>query len=99
MEELVTIIEQRNHIINSLDQDRQREKEEDVLFSMIKKKDLKKRIWERPEDVKSKVQAHEDAEVELDSGSPYKEGTNRSIFVNKNTLSHNVMSHNHNNVS
>uniref|UniRef100_A0A4W5PEH7 MICAL like 1 n=1 Tax=Hucho hucho TaxID=62062 RepID=A0A4W5PEH7_9TELE len=41
MEELVTIIEQRNHIINSLDQDRQREKE-DVLFSMIKKKDLKK---------------------------------------------------------
>ncbi|XP_029583869.1 MICAL-like protein 1 isoform X2 [Salmo trutta] len=38
MEELVTIIEQRNHIINSLDQDRQREKE-DVLFSMIKKKD------------------------------------------------------------
>uniref|UniRef100_A0A8C7UUU4 BMERB domain-containing protein n=1 Tax=Oncorhynchus mykiss TaxID=8022 RepID=A0A8C7UUU4_ONCMY len=38
MEELVTIIEQRNHIINSLDQDRQREKEEDVLFSMIKKK-------------------------------------------------------------
>ncbi|XP_029618849.1 MICAL-like protein 1 isoform X3 [Salmo trutta] len=42
MEELVTIIEQRNHIINSLDQDRQREKEEDALFSMIKKKDLKK---------------------------------------------------------
>ncbi|XP_038844545.1 LOW QUALITY PROTEIN: MICAL-like protein 1 [Salvelinus namaycush] len=62
MKELVTIIEQRNHIINSLDQDRQREKEEDVLFSMIKKKDLKKRVWERPEDVKSKVQAREDAE-------------------------------------
>ncbi|XP_071259566.1 MICAL-like protein 1, partial [Salvelinus alpinus] len=42
MEELVTIIEQRNHIINSLDQDRQSEKEEYVQFSMIKKKDLKK---------------------------------------------------------
>ncbi|XP_031683449.1 MICAL-like protein 1 isoform X2 [Oncorhynchus kisutch] len=62
MEELVTIIEQGNHIINSLDQDRQREEEEDALFSMIKKKDLKKESRERPEDVKSKVQAHEDAE-------------------------------------
>ncbi|XP_024289102.1 MICAL-like protein 1 isoform X2 [Oncorhynchus tshawytscha] len=53
MEELVT------KLINSLDQDRQREEEEDALFSMIKKF---KRVSERPEDVKSKVQAHEDAE-------------------------------------
>ncbi|KAG9338815.1 hypothetical protein JZ751_025252 [Albula glossodonta] len=43
MAELVTIIEQRNHIINSMDQDRQREEEEDkVLEAMLKKKDFHK---------------------------------------------------------
>uniref|UniRef100_H2ZTQ8 MICAL like 1 n=1 Tax=Latimeria chalumnae TaxID=7897 RepID=H2ZTQ8_LATCH len=41
MQELVTIIEQRNAIINSLDEDRQREEEEDkMLEAMIKKKDF-----------------------------------------------------------
>ncbi|XP_041943755.1 MICAL-like protein 1 isoform X2 [Alosa sapidissima] len=40
MSDLVTIIEQRNQIINSLDQDRQREQEEDMLLEdMIKKRD------------------------------------------------------------
>ncbi|XP_060101456.1 MICAL-like protein 1 isoform X1 [Heteronotia binoei] len=39
MQELVTIIEQRNAIINCLDEDRQREEEEDkMLEAMIKKK-------------------------------------------------------------
>lgn len=39
MAELVTIIEQRNQIINSMDQDRQREEEEDKLVAaMLKKK-------------------------------------------------------------
>ncbi|KAJ8384127.1 hypothetical protein AAFF_G00208290 [Aldrovandia affinis] len=43
MAELVTIIEQRNHIINSMDQDRQREEEEDkVLEAVLKKKDFHK---------------------------------------------------------
>ncbi|XP_019906227.2 MICAL-like protein 1 isoform X2 [Esox lucius] len=43
MEELVTIIEQRNQIVNSLDLDRQREKEEDMLLAdMLKKKDFHK---------------------------------------------------------
>lgn len=43
MSELVTIIEQRNHIINSMDQDRQREEEEDKLLeAMLKKKDFHK---------------------------------------------------------
>ncbi|XP_062334374.1 MICAL-like protein 1 [Osmerus eperlanus] len=43
MDELVTVIEQRNHIINSLEQDRQREKEEDLLLdAMIKRKDFQK---------------------------------------------------------
>ncbi|XP_060724671.1 MICAL-like protein 1 [Tachysurus vachellii] len=41
MEELVTTIEQRNQIINSMDQDRQREEEEDKLVAaMLKKKDF-----------------------------------------------------------
>ncbi|XP_060774889.1 MICAL-like protein 1 [Neoarius graeffei] len=41
MEELVTIIEQRNQIINSMDQDRQREEEEDKLVAaMLKKKEF-----------------------------------------------------------
>ncbi|XP_029913383.1 MICAL-like protein 1 isoform X2 [Myripristis murdjan] len=43
MDELVTIIEQRNQIISSLDQDRQREKEEDLLLeTMMKRKDFQK---------------------------------------------------------
>ncbi|XP_072539544.1 MICAL-like protein 1 isoform X2 [Salminus brasiliensis] len=41
MAELVTIIEQRNQIINSMDQDRQREEEEDKLVAaMLKKKEF-----------------------------------------------------------
>ncbi|XP_072348199.1 MICAL-like protein 1 isoform X2 [Scyliorhinus torazame] len=43
MQELITVIEQRNAIINSLDEDRQREEEEDkVLAAMIKNKDFHK---------------------------------------------------------
>ncbi|KAM3864999.1 MICAL-like protein 1 [Diretmus argenteus] len=43
MAELVTIIEQRNQIINNMDQDRQREEEEDKLMAaMLKKKDFHK---------------------------------------------------------
>ncbi|XP_046899682.1 MICAL-like protein 1 [Hypomesus transpacificus] len=43
MGELVTIIEQRNQIINNMDQDRQREEEEDkLLAAMLKKKDFQK---------------------------------------------------------
>ncbi|XP_044296943.1 MICAL-like protein 1 isoform X2 [Varanus komodoensis] len=43
MHELVTIIEQRNAIINCLDEDRQREEEEDkMLEAMIKKKEFHK---------------------------------------------------------
>ncbi|XP_014463517.1 MICAL-like protein 1 isoform X2 [Alligator mississippiensis] len=43
MEELVTIIEQRNAIVNCLDEDRQREEEEDkMLEAMIKKKEFHK---------------------------------------------------------
>ncbi|XP_029006273.1 MICAL-like protein 1 isoform X2 [Betta splendens] len=43
MAELVTIIEQRNQIVNSMDQDRQREEEEDKLMeAMLKKKDFHK---------------------------------------------------------
>ncbi|XP_071770006.2 MICAL-like protein 1 [Centroberyx gerrardi] len=43
MAELVTIIEQRNQIINTMDQDRQREEEEDKLMAaMLKKKDFHK---------------------------------------------------------
>ncbi|XP_073671488.1 MICAL-like protein 1 isoform X4 [Paramisgurnus dabryanus] len=38
MAELVTIIEQRNQIINNIDQDRQREEEEDKLVAAILKK-------------------------------------------------------------
>ncbi|XP_048376919.1 MICAL-like protein 1 isoform X2 [Stegostoma tigrinum] len=39
MQELITVIEQRNAIINSLDEDRQREEEEDkLLAAMIKNK-------------------------------------------------------------
>ncbi|XP_061088270.1 MICAL-like protein 1 isoform X2 [Conger conger] len=45
MAELVTIIEQRNHIINSMDQDRQRDEEEDkVLEAMLKRKDFHKEM-------------------------------------------------------
>ncbi|CAM4622962.1 unnamed protein product [Leuciscus chuanchicus] len=41
MAELVTIIEQRNQIINNIDMDRQREEEEDKLVAaMLKKKDF-----------------------------------------------------------
>ncbi|XP_020561436.2 MICAL-like protein 1 isoform X2 [Oryzias latipes] len=41
MADLVTIIEQRNQIVNSMDQDRQREEEEDKLMqAMLKKKDF-----------------------------------------------------------
>lgn len=41
MAELVTIIEQRNQIVNSIDLDRQREEEEDKLVAaMLKKKDF-----------------------------------------------------------
>lgn len=43
MAELVTIIEQRNHIVNTMDQDRQREEEEDKLMeAALKKKDFQK---------------------------------------------------------
>lgn len=43
MAELVTIIEQRNQIVNNMDQDRQREEEEDkVVEAMLKKKDFSK---------------------------------------------------------
>ncbi|XP_078388263.1 MICAL-like protein 1 isoform X2 [Cetorhinus maximus] len=43
MQELITVIEQRNAIINSLDEDRQREEEEDkLLAAMIKNKDFHK---------------------------------------------------------
>uniref|UniRef100_A0A670XXP0 MICAL like 1 n=1 Tax=Pseudonaja textilis TaxID=8673 RepID=A0A670XXP0_PSETE len=45
MEELVTIIEQRNAIVNSLDEDRQREEEEDkMLEAMIKTKGKKNKV-------------------------------------------------------
>ncbi|XP_061566945.1 MICAL-like protein 1 isoform X2 [Cololabis saira] len=50
MVELVAVIEQRNQIISSLDQDRQREREEDMLWeSMVKNKDFQK---ERLKDLK-----------------------------------------------
>lgn len=43
MQEIVTLIEQRNAIINCLDEDRQREEEEDkMLEAMIKKKEFQK---------------------------------------------------------
>ncbi|XP_040001277.1 MICAL-like protein 1 isoform X2 [Xiphias gladius] len=43
MADLVTIIEQRNQIVNNMDQDRQREEEEDKLMeAMLKKKDFHK---------------------------------------------------------
>ncbi|KAB0349681.1 hypothetical protein FD754_014538 [Muntiacus muntjak] len=43
MQELVTLIEQRNAIINCLDEDRQREEEEDkMLEAMIKRKEFQK---------------------------------------------------------
>ncbi|XP_023145179.1 MICAL-like protein 1 isoform X1 [Amphiprion ocellaris] len=43
MAELVTIIEQRNQIVNNMDQDRQRDEEEDKLMeAMLKKKDFHK---------------------------------------------------------
>ncbi|XP_069053103.1 MICAL-like protein 1 isoform X2 [Lepisosteus oculatus] len=43
MQDLVTIIEQRNHIVNSLDEDRQREEEEDKLLeAMIQRKEFQK---------------------------------------------------------
>lgn len=43
MAELVTIIEQRNQIVNNMDQDRQREEEEDKFMeAMLKKKDFHK---------------------------------------------------------
>lgn len=43
MAELVTIIEERNQIVNNMDQDRQREEEEDKLMeAMLKKKDFHK---------------------------------------------------------
>ncbi|KAM6939875.1 MICAL-like protein 1 [Xenentodon cancila] len=45
MAELVTIIEQRNQIVNNMDQDRQREEEEDKLVEvMLKKKDFHKDV-------------------------------------------------------
>uniref|UniRef100_A0A2K6E7A1 MICAL like 1 n=1 Tax=Macaca nemestrina TaxID=9545 RepID=A0A2K6E7A1_MACNE len=43
MQELVTLIEQRNAIVNCLDEDRQREEEEDkMLEAMIKKKEFQR---------------------------------------------------------
>ncbi|XP_076607651.1 MICAL-like protein 1 isoform X2 [Chaetodon auriga] len=42
-DELVAIIEQRNQVVSSLDQDRQREREEDMLMeAMMKNKDFQK---------------------------------------------------------
>ncbi|XP_076871937.1 MICAL-like protein 1 isoform X2 [Brachyhypopomus gauderio] len=40
MDELVTVIEQRNQIINSMDQDKQREEEEDKLVAAMLKKEF-----------------------------------------------------------
>ncbi|XP_066563387.1 MICAL-like protein 1 [Amia ocellicauda] len=49
MQELVTIIEQRNNIVTSLDEDRQREEEEDKLLeAMIKKKEFQKEADSEP---------------------------------------------------
>lgn len=43
MHELVTLIEQRNAIVNCMDEDRQREEEEDkMLEAMIKKKEFQR---------------------------------------------------------
>ncbi|KAM6914465.1 MICAL-like protein 1 [Lycodopsis pacificus] len=43
MDELVAIIERRNQIVSSLDQDRQREREEDMLLeAMMKNKEIQK---------------------------------------------------------
>ncbi|KAL6103334.1 micall1 [Pungitius sinensis] len=43
MDELVATIERRNHIVSSLDQDRQREREEDMLLEdMMKNKEIQK---------------------------------------------------------
>ncbi|XP_063048058.1 MICAL-like protein 1 [Engraulis encrasicolus] len=44
MADLVTVIEQRNQIINNLDQDRQREQEEDLLLEDM----MKRRDFQRP---------------------------------------------------
>lgn len=42
-DELVAIIEQRNQVVSSLDQDRQREREEDMLMeAMMKNKEFQK---------------------------------------------------------
>ncbi|KAG7277284.1 hypothetical protein CRUP_036953, partial [Coryphaenoides rupestris] len=57
MADLVTIIEQRNQIINNMDQDRQRDEEEDKLMAaMLKKKDFHKEPdgEEKEEDKKKK---------------------------------------------
>ncbi|NWR59819.1 MILK1 protein, partial [Bucorvus abyssinicus] len=52
MQELVTIIEQRNAIVNCLDEDRQREEEEDkMLEAMIKRKEFHK---EKETEIKKK---------------------------------------------
>lgn len=45
MQELMTLIEQRDAIVNCLDEDRQREEEEDkMLETMIKKKDFQREV-------------------------------------------------------
>ncbi|KAF3843951.1 hypothetical protein F7725_015999 [Dissostichus mawsoni] len=53
MSELVTIIEQRNQIVNNMDQDRQRDEEEDKLMeAMLKKKDFHKEPEAEPQQKK-----------------------------------------------
>ncbi|KAL3067375.1 hypothetical protein OYC64_017167 [Pagothenia borchgrevinki] len=53
MSELVTIIEQRNQIVNNMDQDRQRDEEEDKLMeAMLKKKDFHKEPEVEPQQKK-----------------------------------------------
>ncbi|NXL90089.1 MILK1 protein, partial [Alectura lathami] len=55
MQELVTIIEQRNAIVNCLDEDRQREEEEDkMLEAMIKRKEFQKEAAETESKKKGK---------------------------------------------
>ncbi|XP_059203260.1 MICAL-like protein 1 [Centropristis striata] len=58
MDELVAIIEQRNQIVSSLDQDRQREREEDLLLeSMMKNKNLQKEGFKEVKKSKGKFKS------------------------------------------
>ncbi|TMS15446.1 MICAL-like protein 2 [Larimichthys crocea] len=58
MDELVAIIEQRNEIISNLDQDRQREREEDlILEDMMKNKEFQKEELKEIKKSKGKFRA------------------------------------------